>query len=66
MGDLNADLPKPEDAETRALLNLVEYHCLKIVKHEATHHTQMTTTNSDTHIDKILFDKQDRLLESGA
>ena len=35
MGDLNADLLKPNDAETRALLNLVENHSLKIVKHGA-------------------------------
>ena len=62
MGDLNADLLKPDDAETRALLNLVENHSLKIVKHGATHHTRTTTTNSDTHIDVILFDEHDRLL----
>ena len=59
---MNADLLKPDDAETRALLNLVENHSLKIVKHGATHHTRMTTTNSDTHIDVILVDEQDGLL----
>ena len=62
MGDLNADLLKPDDAETRALLNLVENHSLKIVKHGATHHTRTITTNSDTHIDVILVDEHDRLL----
>ena len=39
MGDLNADLLKPDDTETRALLNLVENHSLKIIKDGATHHT---------------------------
>ena len=48
MGDLNADLLKPDDAETRALLNLVEKYSLKIVKHGTTHHAQTTTINSDT------------------
>ena len=62
MGDLNADLLKPDDAETRALLNLVENHSPKIVKHGATDHIRTTTTNSDTHIDVILVDEQDRLL----
>ena len=58
MGDLNADLLKPDDAETRALLNLVEKYSLKIVKHGTTHHTRTTITNSDTHIDVILVDEQ--------
>ena len=62
MGDLNADLLKPDDTETRALLNLVENHSLKIIKHGATHHTRTTTTYSDTHIDAILIDADDRLL----
>ena len=65
IGDLNTDLLKPDDAETRALLNLVENHSLKIVKHEANHHTRTTSTNSDTHIDIILVDAQDRLLKEG-
>ena len=65
MGGLNADLFKPDDAETRALLNLVENHSLKIVKHGATHHTRTTTTNSDTHINVILVDEQVRLLNYG-
>ena len=38
MGDFNADLIKP-DAETRALLNFIDKHSLKVVKHGATHHT---------------------------
>ena len=62
MGDLNADLLKPDDAETRALLNLVENLSLKIVKHRATYHNRTTNTNSDPHIDVILVDEHDRLL----
>ena len=62
MGDLNVDLLKPDDAGTRALLNLFDNQCLKIVKHRATLHTQTTTTNSETHIDVILVNAQDRLL----
>ena len=38
MGDFNADLIRP-DAETRALLNFIDKHFLKVVKHGATHHT---------------------------
>ena len=38
MGDLNADLIKPND-ETRILLNLVDNYSLKIIKHGATHQT---------------------------
>ena len=48
--------------ENRALLNMVENYSLKIVKHGATHHTRTTTTHSDTHIDVILVDAQNRLL----
>ena len=44
------------------MLNLVENHSLKIIKHGATHHTRTTTTYSDTHIDTILIDADDRLL----
>ena len=39
MGDLNADFLNSDDAETRALLNLVENHSLKIIKDRATYHT---------------------------
>ena len=53
MGDLNADLSKPDDAETRALLNLIGRHSL-IVRIGDTHHIRTTTTNSETHIDVIL------------
>ena len=60
MGDLNADLLKPDDTETRALLNLVERHFLKIIKHGTTHHTRTTTTYSDTYIDTIRIDADDR------
>ena len=62
IGDLNADLLKLADAESRAFLNLVENHSLKIIKYGATHHTRMNTTNFDTHIDVILVDTQERLL----
>ena len=60
MGDLNADLLKPDDTETRALLNLVKNHSLKKVKRGASYYTRTTTTDSDTHIDVILGNKQDR------
>ena len=59
MGDSNADLIEP-NAETR--LNFIDKHSLKDVDHGATHHTRMTTTTSDTHIDLIRIDSQDRLL----
>ena len=55
-------LYKPDDTETRALLNLVENRSLKIIKHGATHHIRTTTTYSDTHIETILIDADDRLL----
>ena len=56
-------LLKPDDAKIRALLNLVENHSLKIIKHGATQRTRTTTTISDTHIAVILVDAQpDRLL----
>ena len=61
MGDLNADLIKP-NAETRVLLDFVDAHSLRIIKHGATHHTRTATTNSDTHIDVILIDTNDKLL----
>ena len=61
MGDLNADLLK-HNAETRALLTLAENHTLKIIKHGATHHTRTTTTTSDTHIDVMLVDDNDKVL----
>ena len=61
MGDLNADLIKP-NAETRVLLNLVEEHSLKIIKHSATLHTRTATTTSDTHVDVILVDTNDKVL----
>ena len=62
MCDSNADLLNPDNAKTRTLMNIVENHFLRMVKHGATHHTQTTTTNSDTHIDVILVDKQDKML----
>ena len=61
MGDFNADLIKP-DAETRALLTFIDKHSLKVVRHGATHHTRTATTNSDTHIDLILIDSHDNIL----
>ena len=61
MVDFNADLIEP-NAETRALLNIIDKHSLKVVDRGATHHTWTTTTTSDTHIDLILIDSQDRLL----
>ena len=61
MGDFNADLIKP-DAETRALLNFIHKHSLKVVSHGATHHTRTATINSDTHIDLILIDSHNRIL----
>ena len=63
MGYLEADLLKTDDPETKALLNLVENHSLKIGKHGAIHHRRTTTTKSDTHIEVILVDAQDRLLD---
>ena len=54
------DLLKPDDDETRALLNLVENKSLKIVKHGATYHTRINTY--DTHINIILVNEQYRLL----
>ena len=44
------------------LLNFVDAHSLKIIKHGATHHTRTATTTSDTHIDVILIDANDKLL----
>ena len=38
MSDFNADLIEP-NAETRALLNFIDKHSLKVVEHGATHHT---------------------------
>ena len=61
MGDLNADLIKP-NAETRVQINLVEEHSLKIIQHGPTHHTRTATTTSDTHIDVILVDTNDKVL----
>ena len=55
------DLIEP-NAETRALLNFIDKHSLKVVEHGATHHTRTTTTTSDTHIDLVLVDAHDRLL----
>ena len=50
------------DAETRALINFIDKHSLKVVEHGVTHHTKTTTTISDSHIDLILIDPRDRLL----
>ena len=48
MGDFNADLVRP-NAETRALLNFIDEHSLKVVKHGASHHTRMAAASSATH-----------------
>ena len=63
MTDSNSNLLKPNDAETRALLNLVINHSLKIVKHWATHRTRTNITNSysDTYIAVFVVDAQDSL-----
>ena len=61
MGDFNADLIEP-NGKTAALLNFNNKHSLKIVEHGATYRTQTTTTTFDTHMDLILVDPQDRLL----
>ena len=61
MGNFNADLIEP-NAETRALLNFIDKHSLKVVQHGDTHHTRTTTTTSNTHIDFVLVDAHDRLL----
>ena len=61
MSDFNADLIDP-NAETIALLNFIDKHSLKVAKHGATHHTQTTPTTSETHIDLILINSYDRLL----
>ena len=54
------------DAETRALLNFIDKHSLKVVKHRATHLTQTAAAKSDTHIALILTDSHadshDRIL----
>ena len=51
------------NAETRALLNFIDKHSLKVVEHGATHHSRTTTTTSDTHIGLVLVDAHDRLLD---
>ena len=61
MDDFNADLIEP-NAETRALLNFINKHSLKVVMHGATHHDRTATVNSDTHIDLILIDSHDNIL----
>ena len=61
MGYFNADLIRPDD-ETRALLNFIDKHSLKVVKHRATHHTRAAAASSDTHIDLIITDSHDRIL----
>ena len=61
MDDFNADLIE-HNAETRTVLNFIDKHSLKSIEHGATHHTRTTTTTSDTHIDLILIDSQDGLL----
>ena len=58
---MNADLIKP-NAETRVLLNLVEQHSLKIIRHGATYLTRTAITVSDTHIDVVLVDTNEKVL----
>ena len=61
MGDFNVDLIRPA-AETRALFNFINKHSLKVMKHGASHHTQTAVASSGTHIDLILTDSHDRIL----
>ena len=61
IGDFNTDLIRPDD-ETRALLNFIDKHSLKVVKHGATHQTRTAAASSDTHIDLILTDSHDTIL----
>ena len=55
MGDFNADLIRP-DAKTRAPLNFIDEHSLKVVKHGATYHTGTAAAIL------ILIDSHDRIL----
>ena len=50
--------------KTRTLLNFIDKHSLKVLEHGATHHTRTATANSDTHIDLILIDSHDNILNS--
>ena len=61
MEDFNAEIIE-HNAETRALLNFIDKHSLRVFEDGATHHTRTTVTISDTFIDLILIDSHDRLL----
>ena len=42
--------------------NFIDKHSLKVVRHGATHLTRTATANSDTHIDLLLIDSHDNIL----
>lgn len=62
ISNLNVDMIEP-NIQTRALVNEVDKHSFIVVKHGATHHTRTSTTISDTHIDVIIVDTNDRLIK---
>ena len=60
MGDLNANLLSTTDQDARVVRRLASNHALSIVQHEATHHTD----TSSTWIDVILVDRNDKIISS--